>query len=401
MMVRMISGTSSKGEKWNGEVCGTPFSQTSTAPCTPSHFHLLDPPDVPPMFIGLADDSRTTTGATTPQDSAIFHVPPLKQLKSELAKWAHELVEKEYATRTQQEPVLSIGMPPLSSDLGKWAQKQIEAEKWLKGQIQLSDQEAVKNYLVDNSVLRTGTCGLAYRKSKRVGDIDMDVPGPAWGSIVAGSTKGDGWLKVENHYLPMVLQGMSVVSASPKDCVIVDVDHESELEASIDGPAFTQDGRVVDLDEGMPIFFSFDKELSSGHSSKQIMKNAMKAFQKADLARLAEEAASDVMSEAVCSIGPDGEVRGAAAMSPSQEAKQASAVAAKRMKKFHRKQRCRQWCKTAPDVFTVDASGKVLIFLYLPRNLPRRHCEPPSTGPMAVMSIDSNGIIRDFPCPED
>eukprot|EP00929_Paragymnodinium_shiwhaense_P045860 TRINITY_DN23383_c0_g1_i1.p1 TRINITY_DN23383_c0_g1~~TRINITY_DN23383_c0_g1_i1.p1 ORF type:complete len:393 (-),score=94.44 TRINITY_DN23383_c0_g1_i1:132-1310(-) len=70
------------------------------------------------------------------------------------------------------------------------------------------DEEAA--YVVDNSVLKSSKPGLTYRLSKDLDDKD-DGNIAEFGSTVTGTDEGDGWLKVENRYLPKTLGGKRVL----------------------------------------------------------------------------------------------------------------------------------------------------------------------------------------------
>eukprot|EP00929_Paragymnodinium_shiwhaense_P064966 TRINITY_DN32619_c0_g1_i1.p1 TRINITY_DN32619_c0_g1~~TRINITY_DN32619_c0_g1_i1.p1 ORF type:complete len:1601 (-),score=438.76 TRINITY_DN32619_c0_g1_i1:180-4982(-) len=66
-------------------------------------------------------------------------------------------------------------------------------------------------YLVDDSKLKSSKVGLACRRSKNMDDVDPDHHA-LYGTVVRGSTEGDGWLKVdEKCYLPMKTQGVQVL----------------------------------------------------------------------------------------------------------------------------------------------------------------------------------------------
>eukprot|EP00929_Paragymnodinium_shiwhaense_P048489 TRINITY_DN2450_c0_g1_i1.p1 TRINITY_DN2450_c0_g1~~TRINITY_DN2450_c0_g1_i1.p1 ORF type:complete len:436 (-),score=25.20 TRINITY_DN2450_c0_g1_i1:499-1683(-) len=71
-------------------------------------------------------------------------------------------------------------------------------------------------YLVDNSQLCSGSFALAFRLSKNLEDKDAVGTGAVWGSTVLGVTDGDNWLEVGDRYLPMSLQGVSVLTPLPE-----------------------------------------------------------------------------------------------------------------------------------------------------------------------------------------
>jgi hypothetical protein len=281
----------------------------------------------------------------------------------------------------------------------------VEAEDQRKRMKEAKERRGEETYLIDNSVLRAETSGLAFRLSKRVDDIDLETQGPVWGSDIDGVDCGDGWLQVGDLYLPMALHGMCVVM--PKSALEAQtMSYEnSEYEAFLDGPAFTEDGRVLDLEAGGSIHFSSEPKLSQSHSSKLVMIQMMKSHKKAESDRAALDADYDVLTEAVCSIDPNGIIRGAGAL---QMVSGTSSVAAERLKKFYWKKACQGGAeqKVAP-VICVNAEGKALLHLYLtvPGERRRRFQDKLQKsysvgrdGAEAIrMSIDCNGIVRDFP----
>jgi hypothetical protein len=311
---------------------------------------------------------------------------------------------QEHSTR---DDVKCFGMPPLQSELGLWAQKLVQEEYRLKRAAESKERRGEQTYIVDNSVLRGGTYGLAYRNTKHVDDVFLDTQGPLWGTEIDGADCGDGWLKVGEYYLPMVLHGMSVVAqqsnaAEDGSC------GEGDTEPLLDGPALTEDGRVLELEEGGAIHFSSDPQCSPSHSSKLIMMKMMKAHQKAELARFAFDAEYDVVTEQVCSVDQNGMVRGATTV---QTEKTSSAV--ERLKKIHTKRTRHQnkdtQITTAP-VLCADAGGKVSAFLYLPNPAERRRRYQKKLheaygkehkGTNITLSIDWHGIVRNFPTDEE
>jgi hypothetical protein len=354
--------------KMKGDICGTPYSQVSTAPGTPYNFCLPDPPLLPSK---LHMSDATSSGDPSPRDA-----------------------------------VQCFGMPPLASDLGKWAQKQVEAEYRRKREKEMKERRGEETHVIDNSVLRAETSGLAFRFSKRVDDVNLDIQAPEWGSEIDGFDCGDGWLQVGDLYLPMVLHGMCVVTPqSAWDAQAVSCEN-SETEALHDGPALTEDGHVIDLEGGGSIFFSSDPKLSQSYSSKLIMIEMMKAHKKSEFDRAAHDAEHDVVTEAVCSIDPNGIIRGAEAL--QTEATIASA-AAERLKKFYRKrvQEKEKSAKMQLPVLCVNAEGTASAYLYLTvpgerlRRFQEKFRKAYDVGRHGVdtfcMTIDYDGIVRDFP----
>lgn len=350
----------------------------------------------------------------------------LGPLESDLGQWAQWVVEAEqspmgmWAQRHSEPKGHCFGFPPLQSELGQWAQRLVEAQEWLAEQKQRQGL-ATEQYLVEDSGLRAVSTGLAYRKSKCVEDRELDVHGPMWGTTVAGIDEGDGWLKVGQHYLPMVLGGRRVLTPTLQ-CSLgaktTDYDQHSEPDAEpmCDGPALTECGRVVDLDGGAPIRFASDPILSSGHSCKCIMIDAAKYVKKAQTKLEASSSASEVDAGAVCSIDPDGVMHGAASLSwrPAIATTEAAAAAKSRLKLFHQKavQRKRRQANRNHDVIGIDPNGKAFLFFYLPCRMAKLkkklHRQERASlagssqvsATATVLSIDLNGVVRDASCDE-
>jgi len=66
-------------------------------------------------------------------------------------------------------------------------------------------------YLVDNSKLQANTRGLSYRLSKNNKDRDPRTVA-MWDSQVRGIDQGDGWLKVGDCFLPLMLKDVPVLA---------------------------------------------------------------------------------------------------------------------------------------------------------------------------------------------
>lgn len=68
-------------------------------------------------------------------------------------------------------------------------------------------------YLIDNSMLQAeGHSGVQYRLSKNMQDKIQGAKPALWGEVVLGLDEGDGWLKVGQHYLPMAVKGVPVLT---------------------------------------------------------------------------------------------------------------------------------------------------------------------------------------------
>ena len=63
----------------------------------------------------------------------------------------------------------------------------------------------------DDEVTLGKAPGLAYRVTKRLYDRNDDRELVRWGTTVRGVDRGDGWLRVGDHYLPMSVNGVAVV----------------------------------------------------------------------------------------------------------------------------------------------------------------------------------------------
>ena len=80
----------------------------------------------------------------------------------------------------------------------------------LRDQVKHIELEAEEAFLVDNSILKSKTSGVGYRRSMDLGDKDgNDIAD--WGSVVRGVREGDDWLKVGDRYLPMEIGGKLVL----------------------------------------------------------------------------------------------------------------------------------------------------------------------------------------------
>jgi hypothetical protein len=73
-----------------------------------------------------------------------------------------------------------------------------------------STASAKSAWLVSNQQLKASTRGLAYRSAKDDSRKVRNAVAP-WGSTVQGVNQGDGWLKVDDLYLPMVVDGHTTI----------------------------------------------------------------------------------------------------------------------------------------------------------------------------------------------
>jgi len=94
---------------------------------------------------------------------------------------------------------VSISMAPLQSSLGQRTQKLLDAQDWL-------DTKLAEEYSMRCPPYLSSTWGVAYRFSKNLEDRDDYLEGPAWGSVVRGVDRGDGWIYVPaaNRFLPLL-----------------------------------------------------------------------------------------------------------------------------------------------------------------------------------------------------
>lgn len=336
-----------------GHKHSTPMSQASTAPSTPFCSGLPSPLVLPASF----DLARQAT----PEESLDLELEDQGTQSSDISTeeaGAEDSLEEAMVDTDNMSKVKCVGMPPLVSELGRWAQRLVQAEQWLE---EKQAREFVIEAFPDLEAARPW--GLAYRRSKCLEDRDKVVQGPAWGTSVWGVDHGDGWLKVpaENRYLPMSLGGVPVVTLASIS--------EGRVEASWDGPALTPDGRVLDLDGGVAIFFSHHKDMSIGRSMSDSLKEEAKLSAAAKVAHAACEAEMSLESGKACSVDTTGTVRGAMAPTSSCYSR---AVGLKKL--YRRQQQKHHGRKRLPEsqpVFFVDANNKVCMHLYLPSDIRR------------------------------
>mmetsp|Transcript_64271 Transcript_64271/g.144506 ORF Transcript_64271/g.144506 Transcript_64271/m.144506 type:complete len:175 (-) Transcript_64271:203-727(-) len=68
-------------------------------------------------------------------------------------------------------------------------------------------------FLLDNSRLQAETSGIGFRFTKRLFDKDLGKVAH-WGTEVRGTPHEDGWLQVGECFLPMLMKGTPVMSAT-------------------------------------------------------------------------------------------------------------------------------------------------------------------------------------------
>jgi len=71
-----------------------------------------------------------------------------------------------------------------------------------------------REYFVDNRWFQGGGDRLEWRRSMILHDIEKrpKIPAPEWGSTVRGVNRGFGWLQVGDYYLPMLMDGVPVLT---------------------------------------------------------------------------------------------------------------------------------------------------------------------------------------------
>jgi len=159
-----------------GNVCASPMSQMSTAPCTPS-LGLMPDPEMPPcrqlsevsaldqftipeeddgeilrcvgkspLLSGLATwAQQQVEGKSGPPDFML----DMPQMQSDLGRWADLLAEAEYNVKIGEQDlnVVSFGLQPLESELGRQMERLIKAEDWYNNKLQ-------EKFIVESSCLQ-------------------------------------------------------------------------------------------------------------------------------------------------------------------------------------------------------------------------------------------------------
>lgn len=397
---------------------GTPLSQATTAPCTPFHGGMLEPlffeddvlqEGLPHCMLRqgtaetcISDDwirqvtSETTWSSDINSDEELascwlpFQVsmPPLQ---SELGKWAEHIVQQEEGA--------------LQSELGKWAEQVVQQEDWTQ-EFMRSCCSASKNliaaeYVVDNSELQAKTDGLGYRSYKSIDDHSR--AGAPWGTSVVGTDEGDGWVRVGEYYLPMVMNGARVLIRQEALCFKEDALPQlgiDDIDPMWDGAALTIEGRVLDLDGGRAVFFAFDKVSSLSFEASEQAKQAARRRRVSRQTQLIKEAAARILADDIFSIDEDGLLHG---MPPLMLVDVEDKVA--RLKLHHRK----RWLqltkaeKASKDSLILCATidGQVFIYLNVDSDTKpvRQWMAHQKTNRCksnrCTMAMDANGTIQD------
>jgi len=283
---------------------------------------------------------------------------------------------REQLNAVHQPEVLCCGSPKMLSDLARWAKAHVDAEEWL-------ERHTPKKCYVFNRTLQAWSDYLAFRRSKDVDDKDDAAEGPAWGSTVVGYDEGDGWLCIaEGCYLPMALDGEAVLHSGIKD-----------------GPALTEDGHALDLDEGTPVYFSCSKETSAGDQEAKNIKSARRAKKAVAHARLARDAAASIEDGESCALSQDGVVHGALP-APKQLAERR----VNRLKALHRSRIASRAAEEKVPVLCVGPTGRVFIDLHLADNSHKEERRwllsqrvQSTSFDDTVLAVDLAGTVQEFP----
>lgn len=299
-------------------------------------------------------------------------------------------------------PVLRIAAPSLKSELAIWTPKVVATRDQPTNYAPRSQQEFavlelvgkdehpvkgnMKDHLSHNLEHFTVWEFVTTHEHKvehvdLVEDGDWAIHGPT--QDTEQDSDEDEWLHIDELYTPSVLEDMCVLTANPDS-------------VGMAGHALTPDGRVIDLNGGRPVAFSFEAEHSSGHARKVAAISMAKASSDALLAK----AACNVDDETVCSIDTTGTLRGGAAMdAPAVQTKK------DRLKLFHQKRTHRQMgirpsnATRHSQVFSVDASGR--LFLFNVKRARRMARVKVSNTFKSVMTIAATGVVHDILSHED
>jgi len=96
-------------------------------------------------------------------------------------------------------------------------------------------------FWIDNRVLQSTEAFLSRRGCKRLDD--KVGAGPAWGEIVQGTDEGDGWLRVGSCFIPLIVEGMPVVTPVVLDgCLDVSGEYISSDSTNISLTQITRSG---------------------------------------------------------------------------------------------------------------------------------------------------------------
>jgi len=333
-------------------------SQMSTAPPTPLrqfvHPSLSgDLSHVGDSFSRFTTEDCMASPCMGPQDS-IELVP----MESPLGKWALSAIEVEE---------MGLEMPALESALGKWALSAVEKEEITGESTRACSEED------DDAQRGAVLC---------IGHPPLQSKLAIWAQAMVRWEE-----RLEKELLRI---GMAETAE------LMDEEEDSELSADWDGPALMPDGCVVDLDGGAPIFFSHQKELSSGFEEGQRRRLMTQLGAKVRMAEFERQASADVDDEEVCSMDADGLVRGSLSLSSATTSAAKAARSASSRK------------SPAEDlVLCADETGKISWYLSLPagkqekmmrkirRSLRKQRALAPGSqeDKSSLYIVDANGTI--------
>lgn len=109
-------------------------------------------------------------------------------------------------------------------------------------------------YLVDNRSYRATTIGLCYRFNKDLNSRNADRIEP-WGSMVSGIADDEGWLRIGDQYLPMMLDGLPVLTLMQAAEEMIQ-QSEAPVDSAPAGEALSPSAQMDALPQGV----SFDRE---------------------------------------------------------------------------------------------------------------------------------------------
>mmetsp|Transcript_38319 Transcript_38319/g.81200 ORF Transcript_38319/g.81200 Transcript_38319/m.81200 type:complete len:432 (-) Transcript_38319:288-1583(-) len=296
---------------------------------------------------------RTFSGCSTnlPEDSADHHASFLHDSSFDGKAAQHQKLGASY-TPTE------VVCPNLMSELARWAEAVVMAEEWMESELEIGCSGSKSNdfrgerheYFVDNSGLCADTIGLALRNSKNPWDRDHEIPGPKWGSYIAGYDEGDGWVRVGEHYLPEELLGATVLL--------------QRSEALKDGPALTIDGRVLELSNGGIMHFSCDQ----GAQQREAAKAHFRMMRSLRFAHAACEAEAAVDNDDCCALDAAGVLHCGFVPPPTSLGRSPAALI-----RLHRRQQQKKRlqhenhrhheCFEEGEVLCVGGDGRVLVVL--------------------------------------
>lgn len=116
---------------------------------------------------------------------------------------------------------------------------------------------AEREYLVDNRRLRAPSPGMCYRLSKDVSHRN-EKHVETWGSIVRGVAEEDGWVKVGEQYLPMLIDGLPVLTLLQAADTLEDSKGSLDVATEVAADEHSQ-SPGVDLDS-LPQGVSFNRQ---------------------------------------------------------------------------------------------------------------------------------------------